>query len=70
MNKHIGLVPDEVMEVLKAYDWPGNIRELRNFIERAVAFSQTSVLRPALSELKRMTLRPASSTVNRTLAES
>ena len=33
------------MEVLKAHDWPGNIRELQNFIERAVLFSPGSVLR-------------------------
>jgi DNA-binding NtrC family response regulator len=26
------------MEALKAYDWPGNIRELRNAIERAIIF--------------------------------
>ncbi len=44
-NKPIDLIPDEVMEVLKAHDWPGNIRELQNFIERAVVFSPGSVLR-------------------------
>jgi formate hydrogenlyase transcriptional activator len=31
--------------VLKAHDWPGNIRELQNCIERAVLFSHGSVLR-------------------------
>jgi DNA-binding NtrC family response regulator len=30
------------MEVLKAHDWPGNIRELQNFIERAMVFSPDS----------------------------
>ena len=35
-NKPIDLIPDEVMEVLQAHDWPGNIRELQNFIERAL----------------------------------
>jgi len=39
------VIPDEVIAVLKAYDWPGNIRELQNFIERAVLFSPGSVLR-------------------------
>jgi formate hydrogenlyase transcriptional activator len=38
LNKPIDLIPDEVMAVLKAHDWPGNIRELQNFIERAVLF--------------------------------
>jgi formate hydrogenlyase transcriptional activator len=33
------------MAVLQAHDWPGNIRELQNFIERAVLFSPGSVLR-------------------------
>jgi len=32
-------VPDEVMEVLKRHDWPGNIRELQNVIERAVVMT-------------------------------
>jgi formate hydrogenlyase transcriptional activator len=44
-NKSIDVIPDEVIEVLKARDWPGNIRELENFIERAVLFSPGSVLR-------------------------
>jgi transcriptional regulator with PAS, ATPase and Fis domain len=45
LNKPIDLIPDEVVAVLKAHDWPGNIRELQNFIERAVLFSPGSVLR-------------------------
>ena len=31
LNKPIDLIPDEVMAVLQAHDWPGNIRELQNF---------------------------------------
>ena len=45
LNKPIDSIPDEVMAFLKAHDWPGNIRELQNFIERAVLFSPGSVLR-------------------------
>ena len=45
LNKPIDVIPDEVVAVLKAHDWPGNIRELQNFIERAVLFSPGSVLR-------------------------
>ena len=45
LNKPIDEIPDEVTEVLKRHDWPGNIRELQNFIERAVLFSPGSVLR-------------------------
>jgi formate hydrogenlyase transcriptional activator len=33
------------MDLLTAYDWPGNIRELQNLIERAVVLSQGPVLR-------------------------
>ena len=70
MNKPIELVPEEVMEVLKAHDWPGNIRELQNFIERAVVLSPTEVLRPALSELKQMARQPSSPSAIRTFAEA
>jgi transcriptional regulator with GAF, ATPase, and Fis domain len=34
-GKSIDHIPNEVMEVLESYGWPGNIRELQNFIERA-----------------------------------
>jgi len=68
LNKPIDLVPDEVMAVLKAHDWPGNIRELQNFIERAVLFSPGSVLRLPL-DLKR-TVRQTSESAARTLADA
>lgn len=54
LNKPIEMIPEEVMEFLKYHDWPGNIRELQNFIERAVVLSPGTVLRPTLTELKRM----------------
>ena len=69
INKPIDVIPDEVMEVLKAHDWPGNIRELQNFIERAVVLSPESVLRLPLSELKQMTKQPTAA-ASRTLAEA
>jgi formate hydrogenlyase transcriptional activator len=52
MNKRIESIPDEVMGALTKYHWPGNIRELQNFIERAVILSPGSVLRPPLAELE------------------
>jgi transcriptional regulator with GAF, ATPase, and Fis domain len=52
LNKRIDAIPDEVMECFKRHDWPGNIRELQNVIERAVILSPGSVLRPALAELR------------------
>jgi formate hydrogenlyase transcriptional activator len=36
MNKEVSNIPSEVMEVLRSHDWPGNIRELQNVIERAM----------------------------------
>ena len=41
------------MNTLTKYHWPGNIRELENFIERAVILSPGPDLRVPLSELKR-----------------
>ena len=69
LNKSIDLIPDEVMEVLKAHDWPGNIRELQNSIERAVVLSPEAILRLGFAELKQMTKQP-SATASRTLAEA
>ena len=69
LNKPIDSIPEEVMEILKAHDWPGNIRELQNVIERAVVLAPDSVLRPALAELKQMTRQP-SAAATRTLAEA
>jgi formate hydrogenlyase transcriptional activator len=67
-NKPIDLIPDEVIAVLKAYGWPGNIRELQNFIERAVLFSPGSVLRLPL-ELKQ-TVKQNCESAARTLADA
>ncbi|MDQ3753784.1 MAG: sigma-54-dependent Fis family transcriptional regulator, partial [Acidobacteriota bacterium] len=41
----ISLSPDSE-KALKAYPWPGNIRELRNVLERAVLLSEQNVLSP------------------------
>ncbi len=68
LNKIIDSIPDEVVEVLKAHDWPGNIRELQNFIERAVLFSPGSVLRLPLG-LKQTVMQRAESAA-RTLADA
>jgi formate hydrogenlyase transcriptional activator len=67
-NKPIDSIPDEVIAVLQAHDWPGNIRELQNFIERAVLFSPGSVLRVPL-DLKQ-TVKPSSESAARTLADA
>src|SRR5215831_14524458 len=51
MNKRIDVIPQETMDALVRYPWPGNIRELQNFIERAVILSPRSTLRAPTSEL-------------------
>ena len=68
LNKPIDSIPDEVVEVLKAHDWPGNIRELQNCIERAMLFSPGSVLRLPL-DLKQ-TVKQSSESAARTLADA
>lgn len=52
MNKQIDEIPSATMNELVRYPWPGNIRELQNFIERAVILSPRSVLRAPTSELE------------------
>ncbi|MGB7331631.1 MAG: helix-turn-helix domain-containing protein, partial [Terriglobales bacterium] len=45
-------VPDEAIEAMKRWSWPGNIRELENFIERSVILSEGNRLTPPLGELR------------------
>jgi formate hydrogenlyase transcriptional activator len=52
MNRTIDRIPSETMDALVRYRWPGNIRELQNFIERAVILSPHSVLRAPVAELE------------------
>jgi formate hydrogenlyase transcriptional activator len=59
MKKEIRTVPAEVLSALGKYPWPGNIRELENFIERAVILSPGSELRAPLAELKAAAAPPS-----------
>ncbi len=43
-KKEIEGVSEDVMEILANYDWPGNIRELENLIERAVVLTKTNFI--------------------------
>jgi len=52
MDKQIENIPPETMLALTSYQWPGNIRELQNFIERSVILSSGNVLRPPLASLE------------------
>ena len=53
MQKRIDTIPAITMRGLAAWDWPGNIRELENFIERAVILTRGKALEAPLSELRR-----------------
>jgi formate hydrogenlyase transcriptional activator len=54
MGKTIETIPPEAMAALVAWKWPGNIRELENFLERAVILSRGPVLHVPLAELEAM----------------
>jgi transcriptional regulator with GAF, ATPase, and Fis domain len=50
-SKSIACVPDRVMTALVDYNWPGNIRELQNFIERSVILTKGAELQAPVGEL-------------------
>jgi formate hydrogenlyase transcriptional activator len=52
MNKRIDVIPQAAMDAMQRYSWPGNIRELQNFIARAVILTRGPALDPPLSELQ------------------
>jgi two-component system response regulator PilR (NtrC family) len=46
-NRHVTGLTKEALDVLFAHDWPGNIRELENTIQRAVALASGAEITPA-----------------------
>ncbi|MCB0732110.1 MAG: sigma-54-dependent Fis family transcriptional regulator, partial [Ignavibacteriae bacterium] len=52
LGKEIVDIHDEVMQAFFEYDWPGNIRELENLLERAYILENTSILTPKSFPLK------------------
>ncbi len=52
MKKSITSIPSRTMETLVRWEWPGNIRELENFMERSVILTPGAVLQAPLSELE------------------
>jgi transcriptional regulator with GAF, ATPase, and Fis domain len=67
LGKQISSIPKETMQVLEEYEWPGNIRELENVIERAVILCPGPVfqLGDRLEDLP-----PSSSSASKTLEEA
>ena len=54
MEKQIESIPAAALKKLSAWHWPGNIRELENFVERAVILTRGTALEVPVSELKRL----------------
>jgi formate hydrogenlyase transcriptional activator len=54
MQKKIDSIPAAVMKALKTWEWPGNIRELENLVERAVILTRGRSLKAPLSELRKV----------------
>ena len=52
LGKNIDSIPNSAMAALTEYNWPGNIRELQNVIERAVIVSSGVVLKVNVADLK------------------
>jgi DNA-binding NtrC family response regulator len=67
-GKTMPAVSDKAMELLCAYAWPGNIRELENAIEQAVALSYQPILTP--DDLPSNVRDPGGSKVGRHSAEN
>jgi formate hydrogenlyase transcriptional activator len=51
MNKQIESIPAAAMRKLASWHWPGNIRELENFIERSVILTHGATLQAPIAEL-------------------
>jgi formate hydrogenlyase transcriptional activator len=56
MQKHIETIPAAAMKTLTNLDWPGNIRELENFVERAVILTRGKSLEVPTPELRKSTI--------------
>jgi len=66
MGREIEHIPPETMAALISYQWPGNIRELQNLIERAVILSNDGVLPnplPVAEPERRATIFPGATTL-------
>jgi transcriptional regulator with GAF, ATPase, and Fis domain len=70
MSRRVEVVSDEILEALTRYDWPGNIRELQNFIERSVILSPGPTLQAPVESLCRSAAPGTRSTGPVTLEEA
>jgi len=63
MGRKIDHIPAETMSALSSYQWPGNIRELQNLIERAVILSNGGVLPNPLPGIQGVIIAPVATTL-------
>jgi formate hydrogenlyase transcriptional activator len=61
MQKQIDTIPSAALKKLSGWEWPGNIRELENFIERSVILTRGKALEMPLSEVRRAPKEPLAS---------
>ena len=59
MEKEINVIPSSAIKKLTEWHWPGNIRELQNFVERAVILTRGNSLQFPLAELRNGSEKPA-----------
>ncbi len=69
MRKNIETIPAEVMETLVNYSWPGNIRELRNIVERSVILTTGKRLTIPKDDLRESRAKPSSTVLTMDDAE-
>ena len=72
MGKDIRKISSFALDILKSYNFPGNIRELENIIERSVALESSNIVLPdslTLSSFKQTQVQPKPDTVSLTLPQ-
>jgi formate hydrogenlyase transcriptional activator len=52
MNKIVEEIPEQTMQAMVNYKWPGNVRQLQNFVEHGVIVSAGRVFEPRLTQLQ------------------
>jgi formate hydrogenlyase transcriptional activator len=70
LNKVVDEIGPETMEAMLTYGWPGNIRQLQNFIEHGVIVSHGRLFQPPLDQLRRVTDANVSTRSRKTLEDA
>ncbi len=70
LRKKVEKVSSEVVDILRAYDWPGNIRELKNVVQQAMIQCDEKILKPEHLPPRFLDYRPRSNTVTFTIGTS